>query len=246
MGKIVAIHQPNFFPWLGYFNKIARADVFILLDNVQFPKTGGTWINRVQLAVHGEPTWVTVPIKRAYHGTRLICEIEINDGIPWRTKFLKTLQSNYGRAPFFSDVYPVIASLVEQASESLSEFNISAIKALMEKFGLETAKLVTGSSLAGEGNATQLLINMTKKAGGTAYLAGGGAAGYQEDGLFASEGVDLIYQNFRHPRYPQFNMSDFIPGLSILDALMNCGFSKTGLLIGRVADPERLQFKTEN
>jgi hypothetical protein len=239
MGKIVAIHQPNFFPWLGYFNKMARADVFIVLDNVQFPKTGGTWINRVQLAVHGGAAWITVPVKRAYHGTRLICEMEMNNGIPWRMKFLKTIQSNYGRAPFFSSVYPVIASLVDQASDSLSEFNISAIRVLVEKLGLETAKLVLGSSMAVNGSATQLLINMTRFAGGTAYLAGGGAGDYQDDGLFARQGVDLIYQNFKHPRYPQFNTSNFIPGLSILDALMNCGFAKTKLLITRAEDPER-------
>jgi len=67
-GRVVAIHQPNFLPWLGYFDKLARADTFVLLDSVQFPKRNGTWMNRVKLLVGGEPGWITVPIVRAYHG----------------------------------------------------------------------------------------------------------------------------------------------------------------------------------
>ena len=228
----VAIHQPNFFPWLGYFNKIARADVFIILDNVQFPKTGGTWINRVQISVNGAPAWVTVPINRAYHGTRLICDMKINNSIPWRMKFLKTIQSTYGRAPYFSALYPLIANLVDQQTDSIAEFNIAVIKKLLDKLGLETAKLLLGSKMTVEGSATQLLINMTRMAGGTTYLAGGGAGGYQDDAMFSHEGIQLVYQNYQHPRYPQFNVQDFSPGLSIIDALMNCGISGTSRLLG--------------
>jgi hypothetical protein len=231
MNKIVAIHQPNFLPWLGYFDKIARADIFILLDNVQFPKTGGTWINRVQMAVHDAPAWVTVPIKRAYHGTRLIREMEINNDIPWQVKLLKTIQINYGRAPYFSVVYPFVADLIEQQYGLLSEFNICSIKRVMEKLGFETSKLVLGSDLAVDGSATQLLINLTKSVGSNAYLAGGGAGGYQEDRLFADQGVKLVSQNFQHPSYPQFNTQKFVPGLSIVDVLMNCGFDVTRTLI---------------
>lgn len=240
MSRTVAIHQPNFFPWLGYFNKIARADVFIILDNVQFPKTGGTWINRVQLAIQGAPAWITVPINRAYHGTRLICEMEINNNIPWRKNLMKTIQSNYGRAPYFSSILPFITDLVDQASDSLSDFNINVIRKVMEKLGLEITKLVVSSDMAVEGSATQLLINLTRKAGGSAYLAGGGAGGYQEDELFSSQEVDLVYQNFQHPSYPQLNTPNFIPGLSIVDALMNCGFDETRRLIANADHPERL------
>lgn len=230
--KIVAIHQPNFFPWLGYFNKLARADVFILMDNVQFPKTGGTWINRVQILVNGKPSWITLPIVRAYHGTRLIYEMKIDNSIPWRAKFLKTIQSNYGRAPYFSSTYQMIATWVDLQTDSLSEFNVTVIKDLVQKLGLDVSKLLFGSSLTAEGNATQLLINMTKAIGGSAYLFGGGARGYQDDELFFREGVDLVDQNFEHPPYPQFNMQNFVPGLSIIDALMNCGIQGTCTLLG--------------
>lgn len=239
MDKIVAIHQPNFFPWLGYFNKISRADVFIILDNVQFPKTGGTWINRVQMMINGAPAWVTVPIRRAYHGTRLICDMEINNDIPWQGKFLKTIKSSYGRALHFNAVYPVLENLIGQHTDSLADFNIAVIKGLMEKLGFSVSKLLLGSSLAVDGSATQLLVNMTRMAGGATYLAGGGAGSYQDDGMFSRQGIELVYQNFRHPCYPQFNAQNFIPGLSVIDALMNCGFDETSRLIANADNPER-------
>ncbi|HMT10176.1 MAG TPA: WbqC family protein, partial [Ignavibacteria bacterium] len=88
--KIAAIHQPSFFPWLGFFNKIVRSDVFVILDNVQFPKTGGYWANRVKLVVGGKGEWVTMPINRSYSGTKNINEIEIDKSRSWNQKMLKS------------------------------------------------------------------------------------------------------------------------------------------------------------
>ncbi len=228
---IVAIHQPNFFPWLGFFNKIVRADIFILMDNAQFPKTGGAWSNRVQLLVNGQAAWVTMPIVRSYHGTRRICEMKINNSTPWREKLLKTIQMNYARAPFFKPTYPWLAELIDRPADSLAEYNIAAIRALMERLNLNTAKLVLGSTLNVAGNLTELLIAMVRAVGGTAYLCGGGAGGYQDDELFGAHGMELIYQNFNHPVYPQANTNQFVPGLSIVDSLLNCGPDKTRGLI---------------
>ncbi|MCK4394323.1 WbqC family protein [Candidatus Bipolaricaulota bacterium] len=229
--KIVAIHQPTFFPWLGYFDKIARADLFIVMDNVQFPKTAGTWSNRVRLIVNRRAAWVTMPIVRAYHGTRLICEMQINNATPWRTKVLKTIEMNYVRASFFKEVFPLLMRLVNNPTDSLADYNIAAIRALVSVLGINPSKLILGSTLDVKGKATDLLIAMTKEVGGTAYLCGGGAAGYQEDEKFAEAGIELIYQNFRHPEYPQINTAEFIPGLSIIDVLMNCGFENTQALL---------------
>src|SRR4051794_9997556 len=86
---VVGLHQPNFFPWLGYFDKLVRADVFVLLDNVQFSKTGGTWSNRVRLLAGDAPTWITLPVVRAYSGVRLVREMQIDNRQPWRRKFLQ-------------------------------------------------------------------------------------------------------------------------------------------------------------
>ena len=229
--KLVAIHQPNFFPWLGYFNKIARADLFLIMDNAQYPKTGGTWSNRVRLLIGGAPAWVTTPIVRSYHGLRSIKEMQIIESAPWRAKLIKTIESNYGQAPFFESVFPVLAELINNPTERLAEYNTSAVASLSTALHIDPAKLVLGSTLRTTGSATDLLISMIKAVGGTAYLCGGGAEGYQEDEKFAEAGIQLVYQNFTHPVYPQRGAREFIPGLSVIDALMNCGFEQTSALV---------------
>ena len=227
----MAIHQPNFLPWLGFFDKIHRSDVFVVMDNAQFSKTGGTWTNRVQLIVNKEPAWVTVPIVRAYHGLRTIREMKINDSQPWRVKLLRTIEMNYGRAPYFTDVVSVIREVVEQPTTDLAEYNLTAIRTLCGRLQL-TTPIVLGSSLATEGRSTDLLIEMATAVGGNAYLAGGGASGYQDDEHFRERGVELVFQDFLHPTYPQFNTDSFVAGLSIVDALMNCGFDGVRKLFG--------------
>jgi hypothetical protein len=230
-GKVVAIHQPNFFPWLGYFNKIARADVFIVLDNVQFPKKGGTWMNRVRIVVNGRPAWLTMPIVRAYHGVRSVREIQINNELPWRLRALNAIRGSYGGAPHFRTVFGVLPAVLANPTDSLTEFNLAAIRTLAEALGLNLAKLVLGSSLGVQGASTDLLVTMTKAVGGTAYLCGGGADGYQDDAKFPQAGLALLYQQFQSPEYPQSTTEAFTPGLSIIDALMNCGFARTRALV---------------
>ena len=230
MAELVAIHQPNFFPWLGFFDKLARADTMVLLDSVQFPKKGGTWINRVQLLVGDSPAWVTVPVVRAYEGTRTIVEMEIDESAPWRKKLLKTIQASYGRAPYHDDVAGPLADLVEDPSGSLADYNVAAIEALASSLGIET-KLVRSSQLEADGAATDLLVAITREVGGRAYLAGGGASGYQEDEKLEAAGIELVEQRFEHPVYEQ-RTNEFVPGLSVIDALMGCGFAGTRELLG--------------
>ncbi|MBR1156121.1 WbqC family protein [Bradyrhizobium sp. JYMT SZCCT0428] len=220
---LIAIHQPNFFPWLGYFDKIRRADVFIFLDNVDYPRKGsggmGSWVNRVQLCVQGKAKWVTCPVKRASLGTRILA-VEIDDGQVWRTKLQKTLTAGYGRAPHFNNTMTLLQPLFESPEGNLATFNISAIKVIAAYLGIAT-QFLRQSELAHQGSSTRLLISLVKAAGGKAYLAGGGAAGYQEDEIFAEEGIQLVYQRFM-PR-PYGDPTRFLPGLSIIDYLMHDG-----------------------
>lgn len=230
--RVVAIHQPNFFPWLGYFNKLVRADIFIVLDNVQFPKTGrGTWMNRVRLSVGRNPDWVSMPVERAYNGLRLIREMKIKNEIPWRKKVLRSIEHSYRRAPYFHVIFPLLTELMENPTDHLVEFNMNAVRALAGAAGLLKADMVFGSTLDVHGQATELLIAMVKAVGGTTYLCGGGAQGYQEDEEFAKSGIKLAYQNFRHPEYRQAEGSEFYPGLSIIDAMMYCGIDGARQLI---------------
>jgi len=184
----------------------------------------------VRLLVNGRPSWVTMPVVRAYHGVRLIHEMKIN-GTAWRKTLVQTIQSAYGGAAHFKMVYPFLSELIINPTDSLSEYNLAAIRRLSAGLGLDPSKLVVGSSLGIVGKATDLLIAAVRKVGGTTYLCGGGATRYQEDEKFLAAGIELIYQDFRHPVYPQVNATAFTPGLSIIDALMNCGFDGTRTLI---------------
>jgi WbqC-like protein family len=229
---LVAIHQPNFLPWLGFFDKIARADVFVLLDSAQFPKKGGTWINRVRILVNGEPSWLTVPIERAYHGTRSIREMRVRDeDRRWREGARKTLRSAYGRAPFFASVQAELEPLVEDPTDELALYNERAIRRLCELLGLVTP-LVRASELTEQGTGTARLVSLVHAAGGDGYLVGGGADGYQEDDVFAAAGIELLRQDFVPPRYPQ-GTGEHHPGLSVVDALMRVGFQGTRALLAR-------------
>ncbi len=223
MTRVVAIHQPNFFPWLGYFDKIARSDVFIFLDHVQLPKTGGGWSNRVKMRVAGEPRWVTAPVRRAFHGVAAINEIEWADEQPWRAKLARTLAANYAKAPYCRETMAWLEPLIQMPEGNLARYNMAVIRAIADRIGLRHDHCVTSSSLDGQGQANELLIDLTRKVGGVCYLCGGGAAGYQDDAAFAAAGLELRYQRFAHPVYAQAGQQDFAPGLSIVDALMNVG-----------------------
>ena len=240
MRRLVAIHQPNFLPWLGYFDKLARADVFVLLDDVQFPRTSkGTWMNRVKLLVGGKPQWVTVPIVRAEGSEREVREVRIDDSQPWRKKTLRTIEVNYRRAPHFNDAFPLVEEILATPTDNLADFNERGVRRLADQLGLDTSKLVRSSTLEARGYATDLMIELTKAVGGTAYLSGGLAPeAYQEAEKFTEAGVELVYQNFEPPTYPQ-PVEPPVPGLSIVDALMNCGAGGTANLVAEIAAARR-------
>jgi hypothetical protein len=233
-GVVVAIHQPNFFPWLGYFDKLAKCDKFVVLDTAQLQKKGGSWVNRVKLAVGGEGQWVTAAIDRNYRGVRAIGEIRFDEPQLWRAKFIKTLTASYAKRPFFAETMDMVAPLIDGNRELLANFNNDAIASIADAIGLDKSKIMLASELRGCGAGTELLIDLTRRAGGTAYLCGGGAQGYQDDQAFADAELDLIYQDFNHPSYPQSNRPGaFMPGLSIIDALMNVGIDGTRALLSR-------------
>lgn len=220
---LVAIHQPNFFPWLGYFDKIRRADMFVFLDAVDYPRSGsggmGSWCNRVKIAIQGEAQWVTCPLQKLALGEP-ITAATIDDHQPWRRKLLRTLEANYGRAGRFGEAMPLLKSLIEAEETNLAAFNIAAVRTIAARLGIG-ARFLRQSEITHAGTSTARLISLVKAVGGTAYLAGGGAGGYQEDELFAREGIELAYQNFT-PR-PYGPPDRFVPGLSVIDYLMHDG-----------------------
>lgn len=221
MKKIVAIHQPNFFPWLGYFDKIIKSDTFIVLDHVQFPKKGSCMGNRVNFLIANEAKWITAPVIKK-HPLTMFNEVEFDDRQKWRIKMDKTLIANYSKSPFYSEVKIIIDDILNQKTVNISEFNVYTIKRVLEYLDFQSSSLVLSSELSISSSSTQLLIDLVKAVGGDTYLAGGGAQGYQDDKLFSKQNIRLVYQNFQQANYVQCN-KEFIPGLSIIDALMNVG-----------------------
>jgi WbqC-like protein family len=231
---LVAIHQPTFLPWLGWWDKLVRADVFVLLDDVQFPKKGGTWMNRVRMLIGGEARWVTVPVDRSFHGTRAVREMRFDTARPWRDDILRTLGSSYGRASHFAAVMPVVEEALARPTDRIAELNESAIRCLAGPLGLDTSTLVHQSDIGIAGTSNELLVALCRAVGGDAYLSGDGAGGYLSEQAFADAGLELRYQEFTAPPYPQQVDGSHEPGLSVVDALMNCGWEGTaGLLRAR-------------
>jgi len=229
--KIVSIHQPNFFPWLGFFDKICRADVFIFLDDVQFPKKGGTWTNRVKLAISGNAHWITAYMDRNYHGVRSISEMEFQKHNPWRDKMLKSIDQNYRKHPFFDSVIDCLEDLITNPENNIAEYNLHSIITILQKLDLGSKELFRSSEMDHVGESNELLCSLTCGVGGNIYVCGGGAEGYQDEEVFKSKGIELQYQEFRHPEYSQKNKGPFIAGLSIIDTIMNCGWEGTSELL---------------
>ncbi len=229
--KIVAIHQPNFFPWLGYFHKIRHADAFVVLDHVQFPKTGaGTWINRVKMLVAGEARWITAPLDRTFSGTRTIREMQLSADPQWVTKMLATIRGSYLKAPHFATVFPIIESVLHKSIDGLADMNIHGIRALCQCAGLTLPEFHLSSQMDPQGASNGLLIDLIQKAGGTHYLCGAVAAsasGYHEEDMFEKAGIGVIHQSFQHPEYAHPAKAGFEKGISIADALFYTGPAAT-------------------
>ena len=216
--RVVAGHQPNFAPWLGFFYKLAHADAFFLLDSVQIG-TGG-YTNRVRVDSSNGATWLTIPVK--HHFGQLIQDTAIDESQLWRARHLATLRTLYGRKPFFDETFPLVEQWYgEPHGDSLSAFNEGIIRSVAELLGLRT-EIVKSSSLGCTGAKTDLLVCLVRSLGASIYLSGHGGANYQDEQEFERAGIELRYSDFVHPVYQQRG-HEFIAGLSVLDMLFNCG-----------------------
>jgi len=215
---IVAIHQPNFLPWIGYFYKMYKSDIFVFLDNVQFSKN--SYQNRVKIKTSQGAQWLTLPVFHKFG--QLTKDVRINNNEKWKEKHLKTIELNYKKAPYFNQIYDLLVKVYTNNKwELMTDFNIELITAICNFLDIKT-KTIRASSLNTSGSATELLIDIVKKVGGDIYLSGKGGMKYQDENRFKEESITLIYTNFKHPVYPQL-WGEFIEGLSIIDLLFNCG-----------------------
>jgi hypothetical protein len=218
---IVAAHQPNFAPWLGFFDKMLHADVLVLLDTVQLTKR--SYQNRTRIKGSGGPQWLTVPVVtkgRYYQMTR---DVEIDETADWRRVHLRTLHSVLAKAPHGDVLFDCLEPVYAQPGvRRLVDVTTGLIGEIMKRLEIPT-RLVAASDLECEGSGSRLMLNVTRAVGGDVYLSGTTGRSYLEPGMFAEAGVDLRYHEFAPFEYPQLH-GPFVPGLSCLDYLANVGF----------------------
>lgn len=224
--NVIAIHQPNFLPWLGYFHKMIHSDVFVFFDDVQFPR-GKSFCSRVLIKSPSGEQWLTIPV--AGKGDKsLINQVEVN-GNAWIKKTLKSLIFNYQKAPFFKELYPGLEQIFKKEQPLLSELNIELIRFIIEY--LESDTRLLRSSEIYEGNelpSDEKIIYLLKELNASHYISGSGAGSRRhiDENEFSSNNIQLVWQHFRHPEYPQL-FGEFLPNLSIIDLLFNCGSKRS-------------------
>jgi hypothetical protein len=219
---VVAAHQPNFAPWLGFFDKALHSDVLVMLDTVQFIKRG--YQNRTRIKAANGPQWLTVPVTSKGRYDQATRDVEIDETARWRAVQLRTLQSALAKAPYKDAVFDLVEPIYARDDvHSLVEFNMAIIRGVTERLGIPT-RLVLASELELTGSSTRLMLSLTQAVGGDVYLSGPTGRHYLEPELFTEAGVTLRYHEFTAFEYPQLHGA-FVPGLSCLDYIANCGFT---------------------
>jgi hypothetical protein len=222
----VTIHQPDFLPWPGLFNKISHCDAWIVLDHVENnPRDAAFWGRRVRILSGDKPRWLSIPLSKPVERGRI--------GVPIRDmtiscadsqampKCLALVRASYAGAPRFAEYFPLVERYFVDTDNNLTRRNMRFIEAVLALLGIRT-QLIYSSTLGIHSRSTQLLIDMLKAVGATTYRCGGGAQGYQQDRSFAEAGITLEYNSYVQPVYAQA-VAAFEPGLSIIDALFSVG-----------------------
>jgi len=229
VGRAVAMHQPNYIPYLGYFCKMKKCDCFVYLDAVQYPR-GRSFAARNRIKTSTGVAFLTVPVSvpSGKEGKFRYSEIEFaND--EWKSRHLKTIDRNYRRAAHFAEVFPLYEYAL-QNSPSLVELNIALIEAFSVYLGIAASRVRLSHVLNCFGRKNRLIIDICRALEADTYISGtGGGRDYNDEELLASEGIRLEYAEFTAREYGQL-WGEFVPNLSVVDALFNVGKRTTELL----------------
>jgi len=231
MSIAIAIHQPNYLPWMGFIAKMYLSDIFIIHDNVEYSKSGFTKRTNIRkTAPTPQKQYLSIPLQKQSDFT-LIKELRIDHQKDWSKKHLEKIKHSYSKAPFFDTFFPTIKELLNQAKqyETLSTYNSFLIQAIAKLLNL-SCELVYSSQLPVSGIRSEYNLNLIKHFSGNRYISGMGAKNYQDKKDFEVANIQLVYADVysylqTHP-YPQ-QQGNFINGLSILDPLFNIGIDDT-------------------
>lgn len=216
----VSIHQPNYLPYIGYFQKMARSDIFVLLDTVQF--SNDSYTQRTRIRTPEGWMWLTIPVNKKYKFHQ-IKEIFLPDDITWKKKHKLSLISHYSKTPFFDDSFITDYYSGNNSFDTLQDFNEFGIFYLVKKFNIKT-KILRASELGIDENlkSTDLIVKIVKKVNGTTYFSGSGGTKYLDERKFSENHLDLKFFNFNLFTYPQ-RWENFEPYMSAVDFYYNCG-----------------------
>ena len=228
---IITIHQPEHLPWLGFFNKVAKAELFVILDSVQYEKN--YFQNRNKILGTNGAQWINIPVSTKGHMGRTIAQTEISlsgGNENWKSKYLQTVTQSYKKYPYFSDVFPILEKAIMLDTKYFCEINIEIIKGFCDALDIRP-EYVRSSELNVDGLKSSLILDICKEVGATVYIAGPSGRDYLDMKSFEDEGIKVVFNDFVHPVYPQRRTSEFTDHLSALDLFMNCGFEESKKII---------------
>lgn len=220
---ILSVHQPQYIPWLGYFDKIAKSDCFVFLDQVQYKPR--EFQNRNKIHTKNGWIWLSVPVLSKGLGRQRICDVSIDNEFSWQKKHLKSLRVSYAKSKFFSDYLAFFEEVYTRKWERLVDLNVHIINYILKQLTI-SKPIYFESQLNIANNSTDRIIEICKKLKADTYLSGIGGKEYLQGDKFIKTGIKLIYHDFIHPKYHQQFISDdndFMPYMSMLDLLFNEG-----------------------
>lgn len=224
----VSIHQPHYFPWLGYFDKMAKVDAFVILDQVQFEKGSQMIRNRV-LDGNGEIKYITISGETKEFMNREYRELLTKDVSIWTNRQLNALQNYYRRAKYRNEILPIIEGFLSRDYDTICQWTCGSIELIKELLQINTPLIYQSDvDYDKENKKSDLVYAICNALGSNTYFSGrGGSMTYLDREKFAESGVNIVFQDFTHPVYPQCNTSEFVSGVSILDMLYNCGIEES-------------------
>ncbi|HOW28307.1 MAG TPA: WbqC family protein [Elusimicrobiota bacterium] len=228
---IVAAHQPQYLPWLGYFHKMAHCDLFLFLDDVQYKKR--EFQNRNKIRMKDDTLWLTVPVLTKGHFDQNIRDVFTEPTTDWRESHWKSLCLSYSRSAHFPRYKEALEKIYRTAPGRLMDISMDLIRFQCEAFGIETPGRFS-SEFSVTSSKSQRLVDLCLATKADTYLSGQGARDYLDETLFESAGIRVIYQDFVHPTYPQ-TRPGFLSHLCALDLLFNCGPDSRRHLTDRAA-----------
>jgi|APSaa5957512535_1039671.scaffolds.fasta_scaffold11098_2 hypothetical protein len=228
----IAIHQPEFIPWLAFFDKMKQADRYVILDHVQFKKC--YFENRNRIKFENKAIWLTVPVKSKHKYYQSISDVQIDNSSNWQRKMLQKFLHCYGRSKYYNEIINELEPLViSRKYERLIDLNITFINWFRKIFEIKTPIDFSSNMEVQQYNGSDLILETCIRLGANHYICGASGKNYLRLNDFQSSGIEIIWSEFNHPQYPQLG-ENFIGHLSSLDYVFNHGVKNSSNTFGTI------------